>query len=40
MVEEEWTEEQIREKYPYVTEKDLTEIINLFNSYKTELNEN
>jgi hypothetical protein len=40
MVDEEWTEEQIREKYPYVTEKDLTEIINLFNSYKTELNEN
>jgi hypothetical protein len=40
MVDEEWTEEQLSEKYPYVTEKDLEEIIKLFNSYKTELNEN
>jgi hypothetical protein len=40
MVEEEYTEEKIREKYSYVTEKDLEEIINLFNSYKLETNEN
>ena len=40
MAEEEFTDEQIREKYTYVTKNDLEDIINLYNSYKIEYNEN